>query len=201
MRLGRVEATGGFFLLVAWLNYLDRDRIVPLALAACLLHELGHYLAIRLAGGDVKLVRLTAIGAEMVLARPLSYVREGTAALAGPLTNLLLAGLFCRWQWGQLFAGLNLILGCFNLLPVGRLDGGRLAFCLLSVLAGPEAASRVRRCLDGGCAAVLTAGGLWLAGAGRNITLLLVSAWLLVNFLSEQDFQFGSCQPGRKRVK
>ena len=43
-----MEATGGFFLLAAWLNYLDRDRIVPLVMAACLLHELGHYLAIRL---------------------------------------------------------------------------------------------------------------------------------------------------------
>ena len=29
---GRVEATGGFLLLVAWLNYLDRSLLVPLAL-------------------------------------------------------------------------------------------------------------------------------------------------------------------------
>ena len=201
MRLGRVEATGGFFLLVAWLNYLDRDRVVPLVLAACLLHELGHYLTIRLVGGDVRLIRLTAIGAEMVLARPLSYGREGVAALAGPLTNLLLAGLFCRWQWGQLFAGLNLVLGCFNLLPVVRLDGGRILSCLLSLLAGPEAAGWVQRRLDGLCTAALAAGGLWLAGAGRNITLLMVALWLLVNFLSGYDFQFRSCQPGRKRVK
>ena len=201
MRLGRVEATGGFFLLAAWLNYLDRDRIVPLVMAACLLHELGHYLAIRLLGGDVKLIRLTAVGAEMVLSRPLSYGREGAAALAGPLVNLMLAALFCRWSWGQLFAGLSLVLGCFNLLPVGRLDGGRLVFCVLSVLAGPEAARRDQGRLDGICTGALLAGGLWLAGAGRNITLLLVSLWLLVNFLSEQDLQFGSCHRGRKRVK
>ena len=30
---GRVEVTGGFLLLVAWLNYLDRSFVVPLALA------------------------------------------------------------------------------------------------------------------------------------------------------------------------
>ena len=54
MRLGRIEATGGFFLLAAWLNYLDRQHLVPLAAAACLLHELGHYAAIRLLGGDIK---------------------------------------------------------------------------------------------------------------------------------------------------
>ena len=35
MRLGRVEVTGGFLLLTAWLNYLDRQGVVPLALLAC----------------------------------------------------------------------------------------------------------------------------------------------------------------------
>lgn len=134
MRLGRIEATGGFFLLAAWLNYLDRQHLVPLAAAACLLHELGHYAAIRLLGGDIKLIRLTAVGAEMVLSGPLDYWREGAAALSGPLVNLLLASFFCRVEGGALFAGLNLALGCFNLLPVGRLDGGRAD--LLRFVAG-----------------------------------------------------------------
>ena len=40
MRLGRVEVTGGFLLLTAWLNYLDRQGVVPLALLVCALHEL-----------------------------------------------------------------------------------------------------------------------------------------------------------------
>ena len=196
-----MEATGGFFLLLAWLNYLDRDQIVPLALAACLFHELGHYLAIRLAKSDIKLIRLTAVGAEMVLSRPLSYGGELLAALAGPLVNLTLAALLCRWQWGGLFAGLNLVLGCFNLLPVGRLDGGRAVGCLISLLAGPAAARRVRGALDGLFGSVLLAAGLWLAGRGRNVTLLLVALWLEVNFLSENYVDFRSCHSGRKRVK
>ena len=33
MRLGRVEVTGGFLLLTAWLNYLDRQGVVPLAVS------------------------------------------------------------------------------------------------------------------------------------------------------------------------
>lgn len=130
-----MEATGGFFLLAAWLNYLDRDRIVPLVMAACLLHELGHYLAIRLLGGDVKLIRLTAVGAEMVLSRPLSYGREGAAALAGPLVNLMLAALFCRWSWGQLFAGLNLVLGLLQSAARGQ-TGRRPAGVLPPVPSG-----------------------------------------------------------------
>ena len=76
MRWGRVEATAGFFLLVAWMNYWDSQCLVPAALLACALHELGHYGVIRLLGRDVKLVRLTAIGAEMAVDRPLDYWRE-----------------------------------------------------------------------------------------------------------------------------
>ena len=37
LRPGRVEVTGGFLLLAAWLNYLDRQGIVPLALLSCAL--------------------------------------------------------------------------------------------------------------------------------------------------------------------
>ena len=65
MRLGRVEVTGGFLLLTAWLNYLDRQGVVPLALLACALHELGHWAALRALGARVRRVRLTAVGAEM----------------------------------------------------------------------------------------------------------------------------------------
>ena len=55
-------------MLLAWLNYIDRAFLVPMTLIACALHELGHVAAIRLLGGSVKGVRLTAIGAELVLA-------------------------------------------------------------------------------------------------------------------------------------
>ena len=55
MRLGRVEVSAGCLLLLAWLNYWDTQGVVPLALAACLLHELAHYGALRLAGAGVRL--------------------------------------------------------------------------------------------------------------------------------------------------
>ena len=38
MRLGRVEVTGGFLRLLAWLNYLDRSFLLPMDLAACAAH-------------------------------------------------------------------------------------------------------------------------------------------------------------------
>ena len=203
MRLGRVEVTGGFFLLAAWLNYLDRDFVVPMAAAACAAHELGHLFAILLMGGDIKVFRLTAIGAELVLDRPLGYWQEGLCALAGPGVNLLLALICCGLEKGAAFAGLNLVLALFNLLPAGRLDGGRALHCTLALLAGPEAARRAGLWLDGLCTAGALALGLPLAAAERNITMLLVSVWLLVIFL-RQNIHFlrnKACQRGGKKVQ
>ena len=203
MRLGRAEVTGGFFLLAAWLNYLDRDFVVPMAAAACAAHELGHLFAILLMGGDIKVFRLTAIGAELVLDRPLGYWQEGLCALAGPGVNLLLALICCGLEKGAAFAGLNLVLALFNLLPAGRLDGGRALHCTLALLAGPEAARRAGLWLDGLCTAGTLALGLPLAAAERNITMLLVSVWLLVIFL-RQNIHFlrnKACQRGGKKVQ
>lgn len=178
-RFGRVEVTGGFLLLLAWLNYLDRDFLIPMALLACAAHELGHLFAVQVMGGSVKLIRLTAVGAELVLERPLGYWQEGIAALAGPGTNLLLALTCCGVERYPAFAGLNLVLALFNLLPAGRLDGGRALYCTLALLAGPDLAAGAGAWLDLLCVAGTLGGGLLLAGRRGNVTLLLVALWLL----------------------
>lgn len=179
MRLGRVEITGGFLLLLAWLNYLDRDFLIPVALAACGAHELGHLTAIRLLGGDIRQIRLTAIGAELVLDRPLGYWQEGVSALAGPGVNLLLALSCCDSRRWMVFAGLNLTLALFNLLPAGGLDGGRALYCTLALLAGQDRAIWICGWLDCACTAAALGLGLLTAVLGGNITLLLASLWLL----------------------
>ncbi len=204
MKLGRVEVTVGFLMMLAWLNYLDRSFLIPMALTACGLHEMGHVIAIRRLGGDIKGIRLTAVGAELVLARPLGYWQEGLSALAGPGTNLLFALVCCHVQKGLNFAGLNLVLALFNLLPVGRLDGGRALYCTLTLLAGPDLADRAGRWLDCLCIAGALAAGLCLALFRGNITLLLVAFWLTAVFLRQNIYQFPrnkACQRGRKKVQ
>ena len=187
MRWGRVEVTWGFCLMAAWINYLDRQGIFLLALAACALHELGHYMAIFCLGGNIKMFRLTAIGAEIDLDAPMNYCREGLAALAGPGVNLLTALLFCKWHWGRTFSGLSLVLGCFNLLPVSVMDGGRAMACTISLLAGPELSNKVGRVMDLSCSAAMLVCGLLLAGSRGNFTMLVVALWLTAQFWGRRD--------------
>lgn len=200
MTAPRFEATSGFFLLLAWLNYVDGQGIVPACMLACGLHELGHYIVLRVLNVPVHRIRLTAVGAEMEVLRPLAHGEEGAAALAGPGINLMLALIFSRWERFITFAGINLALGCFNLLPVGGLDGGRALYATLSLMAGPELAYAVCSCVDRVLAGLLLMTGLLLLGAGGNVTLLLVALWLCAQpILSKGGNR--ACHGALKRVK
>lgn len=183
MRWGRVEITAGALLLWALLYYLDSGGMVPQVLAACALHELGHWAAIRLLGGRVARLKITCVGAEMVLSArfPLGPARELAAALAGPAVNLLCAGLWAGLGEGwYCFAGIHLALGLFNLLPVGPLDGGRVLSCLFALAGRADWAEPAVGLLSAGLSMGLTMGALllWRAGEG-SLTLPLVALWLL----------------------
>lgn len=184
MRWGRVEITAGALLLWALLYYLDSDGMVPLVLAACALHELGHYAAIKLLGGQVARLRITCVGAEMALSarRPLGPARELVAALAGPAVNLLLAlGCASLGEPWWCFAGIHLALALFNLLPVSPLDGGRAFSCLLALAGRENWAEPAVSLLSAGLCMGLTMGALllWRTGEG-NLTLLLAALWLSI---------------------
>lgn len=189
MRLGRIEISGSALVVAAALFYFDRDGIMPWLMLACLLHECGHWWTIRALGGKVQSGRLSCIGAELKLspAYPLTPGKATLAALAGPVVNLLLAvgsGFLARRGLGvrlYLFAGLNLGLAGFNLLPAGQLDGGRALAGFLRWIGREALAEKVAW----GGSLVVTA-LLFLAGAlllgqseGRNFTILLAGFWML----------------------
>ena len=180
-----MEVTGGFLLVMAWLNYCDTQNLLPAVLCAATAHELGHLVAIYALGGRVVRLRLTAAGAELRLGRTMSYGRELLCALAGPLVNLLLAFGAAQLRW-LVFAGLNLALALFNLLPLSVLDGGRALSCAAAMLLGPEAAQCLLRWMDGmlTAALLLCGGGVLLAGG--NVTLPVVGAWLVWGFLRRE---------------
>lgn len=181
MERNRVEVSAGFLLLAAWLNYWDRQGVFPQVLLACVLHELGHLLALRWLGVPVEKLRVTAVGAEIRIAGSLSYRGELAAALAGPAVNLVLAGWLSGMPGGAVGAGVNLVLGLFNLLPVGRLDGGRVLSCVLVLLFGPEFGERVSWLISWLCVVLLSAAGIWVLWLGGNGSLLMVSLWLAIS--------------------
>ncbi|MBQ3135561.1 MAG: site-2 protease family protein [Oscillospiraceae bacterium] len=177
LRRGRMEITGGFVLLMAWLNYSDTQGLLPLGVCAAAAHEVGHWLAIRLFGAGVSRLRLSATGAQMQLVGTLTYPAELCCALAGPAVNLLLGYAAARLGW-LVFAGMNLALGLFNLLPVGALDGGRVLRCLWCMLSDPDRADGAQLRLDRVLAVVLLLLGAMALGVGGSVTLCVIGSWL-----------------------
>lgn len=151
------------------------------AVAAAMVHELWHLLAIRLSGGMVRGIRIGAGGVKM----DVDFMpprRELLCALAGPLGSfsLLLAA-----KWLPVTALCGFIQGVFNLLPVFPMDGGRVLRSAVLVLV-PSGAEEILKILEpvvgvlllilGLCAVVkLGLGWMWglflLAAAVRTVSL------------------------------
>lgn len=119
----------------------DRYSLI-IALLCCILHEIGHLTAmllfsrkpgsIILYGGGIRIVPeykgAAADNADIVI------------LLAGCMANFLCAGAEILRAGLDMFAEINLLLGCFNLLPFGYFDGGRV----MQMLVGGKALMVIR---------------------------------------------------------
>ena len=172
---------------------------VAVAVAAALLHELGHAVAAWGWGVPIRSLRLDLFGARMDLGGMLSYKQEWVIAAGGPLVNLLSA-LFV-WPYcmragfdgsGGVFLVASLVLGGINLLPVQSLDGGRMLHALLSFFRGERAGDVALRLTTG-----LFLGSLWLLSVyallrvGQMLTLFTFTLCLLFRSLSLETGQNG----------
>jgi Zn-dependent protease len=157
------------FLLIAWslaLGYLPmagQSSVADWALGglaalllfgSVLLHELAHSLVAAARGIRVDNITLFIFGGVSSITTEATTARdEFLIAVVGPLTSLMLGGLF--WATGLLlpsasaasavlgyFASANLLLGLFNIVPGFPLDGGRVLRSTSSVGSSTAAPKR-----------------------------------------------------------
>lgn len=164
------------------------------AVLAAILHELGHYVAVRLCGGKLRKLRASIHGAVME-AVGVSPVQELICILAGPavsLSMLLLAPWFPRIA---ICGGMQ---GLFNLLPVYSLDGGRAARCL----CGQWMPQRIGHCICAWLEKSVLAALLMLGFYGSfclrlGIMPLLVSIYVCCRaYMGKRP-----CKPGKDSVQ
>ncbi|ANE48921.1 hypothetical protein SY83_13880 [Paenibacillus swuensis] len=107
------------------------------------IHEMGHVAAAKSFGWNVTEVMLLPFGGVAAVddAGGKPVLQDIAVALAGPLQNVLMAGL-ALWfedrgwwttEWTQYFVTANMMIGGFNLLPIQPLDGGRVMQALVSL--------------------------------------------------------------------
>ena len=131
----------------------------------------------------------------MVLDHTMGYWQEMVSAMAGPAVNFLLAAISSKYFHNSLFIGLNLLLGVFNLLPVGELDGARVLRCIVSLLGSADIAEVMCHRLNLVITTILLWGGTFLLLAGGNGTLLIVAIWTAVS-LFRRNWRKRACLNG-----
>lgn len=216
MRLGRllgVRVVLNNFFLFTLLGY-GLIGLLPQALllfGAVLAHELAHVVVARGMGLAVEEVELLPFGGVARLADFLEFdpAAERSVALAGPVTNLFLAGLTAAFhtyrlgppQYVTFFLETNLILAAFNCVPALPLDGGRVLRSHLVNRMGFKRATEVASDLGRVIAVLFAVGGavgLYLRYV--NLSLLILAffvyaaasreragaTWLLTRYLARK---------------
>lgn len=129
-----VDVSSAFYITVAAMLLMVPIKWCTAFFAAAMLHELGHYITLRITGGRLCAVHLGFQGAELITQHP-GYLQEALCAISGPIFGgvLILAGKTMPCL--ALCAGVQTL---FNLLPIYPLDGGRFFRCILRMVSVSE---------------------------------------------------------------
>jgi len=178
-QLTRITVGSSFLLMLAVFYYFDTGGWIIPALTAVFVHELGHLAA--LIAADCPITRLDATWAGLSLTYEsgrITPVCEAAAVAAGPIANLAAAGLLAATRYNK-WAWTNLLLGCFNLLPVREMDGGRLLGIISQSLMSRRAAGAVCAAVDHTVICMLLTGSIfYITGENRGSTIPYIAAWL-----------------------
>jgi Zn-dependent protease/predicted transcriptional regulator len=176
-------------------------------MASLLAHELAHSLVARRNGIKVEDITLWLLGGvsrlEGEFPDPGAELR---VAGAGPLTSLLLGGLFLLVTWLAVAAGargvvvaalawlggINILLAVFNVIPAAPLDGGRLLRAVLWSITKDKLKAAVWSARSGQVFGwVLTVAGIYLVLVQRNYSWLwfVLLGWFLISAATAENQQ------------
>ena len=156
-------------------------------------HEFGHSLTGRLFGCETHDINLSMIGGcASMTSMPRRGWQEFLVALAGPLVSFALCGLgflalstlpvendFLAYTLVYLF-WLNLVLGCFNLLPGFPMDGGRIFRSVMMIFLSRPKATLVAMWVGRVVAVLLGLSGAYaLFNGGSWAFIRIFIAWMI----------------------
>jgi len=173
-----------FFAVLAMFAFFDTGGYALMSLAACLIHELGHLVAMLIRGQ--KPTAITFRGGGVCIDTPPESTPSLFVLIAGSAANfgVFVGAFFVAGQphdelFPIMFAFTNLWIGLFNLLPIGCLDGNRILarFLPAKVLRVIEVVTVI---------AVVTAVAAMIFRGEVNFTLLAVMIYVIaVDFWSK----------------
>lgn len=177
--------------LTAFLTF-DKTGLGGQMFCAALLHELGHLAVMYLFRQPPRSIDFVSFGIRIrkQQSTALSYGKEVLVFLAGPLSNFISAAILyimADAQFTQL-ALVHILLGLFNLLPIGALDGGMIVGNLAHCFTSEHTAKVISLTVSLLCLLPIMAASFILAIQGKaNVTLIVTSFYLAFTIFASKD--------------
>lgn len=145
----RIRIPAATLAFCVFIALADRTSGAVLTLCAAALHEAGHLAAFSLCGIPVRCVTIYPFGADIIPGEGArSYRQEIFIVSAGVAVNLICGGAcLAIGSFGciRTFGVCNIILGCFNCLPVRVFDGGMMLEYILLRRLSPDRVETVQK--------------------------------------------------------
>ncbi|MGN0612097.1 MAG: site-2 protease family protein [Ruminiclostridium sp.] len=173
-----------FFAVIAFLIFADTSGMAVLSLTACILHEVGHLLAMALCG--IYPDKITFYGGGIAIDKlGMEQISDGRRLFilsAGCTVNFLISSIYLfapENEMIQVFSAVNLLIGIFNALPIGYFDGARILQILLVRIMRPSAATIVKKIIGVLCSTLIIAGIVYYCVfSGKTVSISLAFAML-----------------------
>ncbi|MCR4563081.1 MAG: hypothetical protein K5755_00370 [Clostridiales bacterium] len=184
-----------FFAVITLLLTFSVNSTVIITLISGALHECGHLIALIKYKAGIKSVTLSFYGMKIIRESEmtLNYKKEIAVSLSGVAVNFLLSAVFLiinAIYENQLFltvSAVNLILGVFNLLPAGKLDGARALACIMKRRFDLTKSGLI---LKSACALVIIPVlllGLYILKTSGNFSLLICCLYIILSSFPLSD--------------
>ncbi len=189
-----------FVLLIGLFILIDGSFFAILLVFSATIHELSHIIAMHMLNCAPKEINIRAFGIEIVPNdfNYISYMGEIAISLAGPFSNLFMAGMaffyivnFNNFYGDLFFITVNMLFFIVNMLPIENLDGGRVFLILSRWIFGFTLGENVASYVSIFFSLILFSLGLWLLYITHyNFSLALVGAFLLIKQARRQPVNF-----------
>lgn len=176
-------------------------EIYALMMVFAIIHELGHMFSGILLGLKIEKMELMPYGVSVsfrlttkdynnkIKNGNLLELKKIIVAIAGPLTNLLIAIITYYLDIGEELKALvvysNILLLLFNLIPVYPLDGGRILKSILHILFGKKTAEKYINNISFVLLLFLTFVSSIAIICLKNIAIFLIIAFLWLMYIKE----------------
>ena len=176
-------------------------EIYALMMVFAIIHELGHMFSGILLGLKIEKMELMPYGVSVsfrlttkdynnkIKNGNLLELKKIIVAIAGPLTNLLIAIITYYLDIGEELKALvvysNILLLLFNLIPVYPLDGGRIIKSILHILFGKKTAEKYINNISFVLLLFLTFVSSIAIIYLKNIAIFLIIAFLWLMYIKE----------------